>query len=249
MTLVIDGNVLLMTSVMVWRKNRNLSVSYFILLQIFKYLKLFKPDKIYIATDAGGSWRKAVYPEYKANRKDFRASFPDINWDEIFGEYGELLNNIQSFTPMKVIHIPHIEGDDVISYICRYEKDPITIVSKDKDLKQLLSLPHVSLYLVKPKNKSVLLERDDDGTLDEKIKSGDVSDNIPKAETLPEIIRNEILVDLFNLPKTLELTIKNCIDSIKKPEEDGTFLKIYKFKFLKKVYNSLLVENQKEKEV
>lgn len=236
MTLVIDGNVLLMTSVMVWRKNRNISISYFILLQIFKYIKLFKPSKIYIAADAGGSWRKAIYPEYKANRKDFRASFPDINWNEVFEEYGMLLNNIQSFTPIKVVHIHNIEGDDVISYICRYEKDSITIVSKDKDLKQLLILPYVSLYLVKPKNKSTLLEQDDEDTLEEKIKLGDVSDNIPKADTLPTMIRNELLVDLFNLPKTLELTIKNYIDSIKKSEEDGTFLKIYPFKFLKKCY-------------
>jgi hypothetical protein len=160
----------------------------------------------------------------------------------VFKEYNTLLNNIQSFTPINVVHIKNVEGDDIISYICRYNKEDTTIVTKDKDLKQLLIFPHVSLYLVKPKNKSVLLEKDDEDTLDDKIKKGDVSDNIPKAKTFPEAIRNEVLVDLLNIPKTVDSSIKQQINSIVKNEEDGTFMKIYPYKFLNKVYNLLAKE-------
>jgi hypothetical protein len=225
-----------MTSVMVWRKNRKIPISYFILLQVFKYIKQFKPDKIFIAADGGSSWRKAIYPEYKANRKGFRDSFPDIDWNQVFADYNTLLQNIQSFTPIAVVHIPNIEGDDIISYICRYCPTETVVVSKDHDIQQLLALPYVSLYLVKPKNKSELLTGKTNDVLDDKIKNGDVSDNIPKAESFSEAVRNEVLVDLFNLPKTIDLTIKNHIESIKKAEDDGTFQTIYKFKFLNEVY-------------
>ena len=189
------------------------------------------------------SWRKAIYPEYKANRKGFRDSFPDIDWNQVFADYTTLLQNIQSFTPITVVHIPHIEGDDVISYVCRYYQNETVVVSKDHDIQQLLALPHVSLWLVRPKNKSELLKGEAGDILDDKIKNGDVSDNIPKAESFSEAVRNEVLVDLFNLPKTIELTIKNHIDSVKKSEEDGTFLSIYKFKFLNQVY-PLLVKKE-----
>jgi len=238
-TLVIDGNVLLMSSVMVWRKRKYIPISYFLLLQVFRYVNQFKPDKVYIAVDGGGSWRKLIYPYYKANRKSFRESFPDVNWDAVFKEYDTLLQNLQRFTPFIVIKIEGLEGDDIISYICRYEKDAqIVIVSKDKDLKQLLVLPHVSLYLVKPKKKSEPIRSDDNNTVEQKIANGDVSDNIPKARSLEEAIRNEILVDLLNLPKTIDITIKRYLDNVKKDESlYSQFVDVYKYKFLQKYTN------------
>jgi 5'-3' exonuclease len=240
MTLVLDGNELFMKAVFVWRKNRKISLSYFFLLQLFKYIKLIKADKIYIVADGGSSWRKGIYPEYKANRKERRDAHTDINWDTVFAEYTQILQNIQAFTPMHTIRIHNIEGDDIISYLCRYSGDEVTVVSQDRDIQQLLILPGIKIYsprkqdFITPSAKTALIA-------DTKMRQGDVSDNIPKANSLKDLIRNQILIDLINLPTAVDSTIRNRVTTLKKDKRNySLFLQKYPYKFLKKVYNILV---------
>ena len=226
--LIIDGNIFLMSSVFAHRKNKKISISYLVLLQLFKYVKEFKPDKIYLVADKSSSWRKEIYPEYKANRKPFRDSFPDINWDKVFKEYNKLLNNIQSFTPIYVIQIEHIEGDDIVSYLCRYVSGEKIIVSKDKDLSQLLVLPGVKM--VYPKKKIEVIDKLEKDVVAEKIKKGDVSDNIKGAKTFVEAVRNELLIDLLNIPPLIDSTIRTYLDSIVKTDNKELFCQAYPYR-------------------
>ena len=245
MILIIDCNVLLMSSVFVWRKNKKVPISYFLLLQLFKYVKMFKPESIYVAADKGGSWRKEIYSEYKANRKPFRDSFPDIDWQKVFKEYNTLLNNLQSFTPIKVVQIEHIEGDDVISYICRYMQGKKVIVTKDKDITQLLVLPNVSVVIPAKKGKVNVYNSLENNVVEDKIKNGDKSDNIPKAKSFSQMVRNQILIDLLNLPIIIESTIRAYLDSIIKNPNKKLFCSAYPFKFIPQVYNLLREEKNK----
>jgi len=249
MRLIIDGNVILMTSIFVWRKNRNIPVSYYFCLQLFKYLKKHQPKEVYIVADGGASWRKSIYPEYKANRKPFRESFPDIPWDKIFKEYDKLLRNIQSFTPFKVFKIEHIEGDDIISYLCstKDSNQKAIVVTKDKDLLQLLYLPNVEIHIPQPKGKVKVYNILEEDIVNKKIRLGDKSDNIPKATSFSEVVRNQILVDLMSLPSSILSCISNAENSIRKdPSQYLTFLKVYPYKFLAKVYKDIIKNLSKE---
>jgi len=242
MILVIDGNILLMSSVMVWRHKKKLPLSYFILMQVFKYVKEFHPSEVFIAADGGSSWRKAILPSYKKQRKDFRDLFPDIDWSRVFATYTQLLQDIQELTNIVVVHIPFIEGDDIISYICKYYRKKIIIVSRDKDLKQLLIYPHVSLCYITPrkKKKYEMLTYDDDelGTFSRKTTEGDKSDQIPKATSFPELVRNSIIVDLIHLPVPIELSIQMFLSRVSKNVNKHKFLEKYNFKPIRTMIES-----------
>lgn len=101
--------------------------------------KSYRSGKIIIAADQGSSsFRKAVYPEYKANRKEkyetqteeekekFARFFN--NWEET------LLILAQEFD---VIRFPGVEADDIAGYIVknktRFEFDQIWLASSDRD--------------------------------------------------------------------------------------------------------------------
>jgi len=240
MILIVDGNEMLYKSLFVQRKNSEMPIAYFLLRQLFKYITMFNPDKIYIAADGGKSWRKGIYPEYKANRKVFRDKYEDIAWEDIFENYTTLLEDIQKYSPIYTAHIRNIEGDDIISYVCRYNSEQVTVISQDKDLHQLLLLPNVQIYSTRKKG---FVERDEQIPLivSEKVKKGDKSDNIPKALTFLDTIRNEILVDLINLPISIDAAIRSHLDKIHKDEKNyQTFLTLYQYKFLPEVYNKLI---------
>lgn len=244
--LVIDTNILLMSSVFAWRKRgKRIPLPYFILLQLYKYVKLTAPNKVYITADLGTPWRKILFSGYKEGRKEFKASFKDLNWPEIYQQYNQLLDDIQFTTPMQVVQIDNIEADDIISYLCRYEKGDITIVSKDKDLQQLLILPNVSMIVAKKKGQTTeyvkLDEPEIENIVDVKIKKGDRSDKIPKATSFSEEVRNAVLVDLFNLPKIVDLTIRNDIEQNKNdPADPFKFLEYYPYDSLKQSYQFLV---------
>lgn len=107
--------------------------------------KSYRSGKIIIAADQGSSsFRKAVYPEYKANRKEkyetqteeekekFARFFN--NWEET------LLILAQEFD---VIRFPGVEADDIAGYIVknktRFEFDQIWLASSDRDWDLLVS--------------------------------------------------------------------------------------------------------------
>lgn len=107
--------------------------------------KSYRSGKIIIAADQGSSsFRKAVYPEYKANRKEkyetqteeekekFARFFN--NWEET------LLILAQEFD---VIRFPGVEADDIAGYIVknktRFDFDQIWLASSDRDWDLLVS--------------------------------------------------------------------------------------------------------------
>jgi len=70
-----------------------------------------------------------------------------------------------------------------------------------------------------------------------KIKKGDTSDNIKRAKTFVEAVRNELLIDLLNIPPLVDSTIRTCLDSIVKTDNKELFCKAYPYKYIEKVYS------------
>jgi len=104
---------------------------------ITSYKAWFPFLKVYLASDSKEkSWRKDIYEKYKGSRK----RDTDIDWDFVYTTYNEFKNEIGN-KGFKVVEIPRIEGDDIISYIVQTSNKEGTsniIVSNDYDIKQLL---------------------------------------------------------------------------------------------------------------
>ncbi|MBL0928141.1 MAG: DNA polymerase I, partial [Phycisphaerales bacterium] len=112
---------------------------------LLKLLRQLKPDYLAVAIDVGKdteTFRSALYPEYKAHREAPPETFgPQV--DRCIG----LLREIG----VPVLAAPGFEADDVIATLATRltGTDPdlkVRIVSKDKDLEQLLAPGRVEMY-------------------------------------------------------------------------------------------------------
>ncbi len=82
------------------------------------------------------SWRKDVFPHYKATRKKIRDKDKETT-DKVFSALREIKNDLKAIFPYYVLHVYGAEGDDVISVLSRYYDEKHVIYSSDKDLWQL----------------------------------------------------------------------------------------------------------------
>jgi DNA polymerase-1 len=195
-----------------------------------------RPKAIYIAWEGGGSQkRRALYSEYKMNRKPeklnrfYEDDIPDN--DENKKHQIITLLSMLKHVPVCQLYISECEGDDVIAYLTTGPlkgKEKI-IVSSDKDMYQLLDEStkiynlHKKTYMgtpdvveefrIQPKNFAIA-----------KALCGDVSDNIPGIKGLGFKTVTKILPFLSTESDILlEDIIKYCHSHI---EESKTFSKI-----------------------
>jgi 5'-3' exonuclease len=115
--------------------------------------KSYKASHVIIAGDQGSSsYRKAIYPEYKQNRKDKFAEQTDAEkaaFELFFEDFTKTLEHIQENTKFPVIKFQGVEADDIAAYIVGKKSklpiDDIWLVSSDKDW-DLLVQPGVSRF-------------------------------------------------------------------------------------------------------
>lgn len=140
-------------------------------------------EKVVVATDAK-SWRRGVFPHYKAGRKAGRDKSP-YDWNEIFASFGRIRDEIRDNFPYKVIHVEGAEADDIIAWVCRYESlSQILILSGDKDFVQLQNIPGVKQY--DPVNKKYVTTNNPETYLLEHILRGDSGDGVPNVLSDPD---------------------------------------------------------------
>jgi len=106
----------------------------------------FKPQKIVVAWEGGGSVRRRnIDPNYKEgrrpiklNRSDYYKDIPDTS--ENRNNQLKLLIEILYETPVTQIYVSDCEADDVISYLTKTKQNNTKkiIVTSDKDYYQLL---------------------------------------------------------------------------------------------------------------
>lgn len=156
-----------------------------------------------VACLEGRSWRKDLYPKYKANRTATRdARTPQqIEDDKAFFEtIDDFSTFLKNHTNVSVLHAKNAEADDFIArWIQLHPEDQHVIISTDADFQQLLQ-KNVKIYngvtgwlysldgvidkdgkpAVRSNNKQ-LAKPDPEWLLFEKIMRGDASDNIMSA--------------------------------------------------------------------
>lgn len=134
-----------------------------------------------IAADSS-SWRRQAFPYYKANRRKSRDA-SDMDWGTVFDAFAKVREELKENFPYRVIHVDGAEADDIIGVLVHKfgvefgNAEKITIVSGDKDFKQLHGYCNVEQY--DPTRKRVLTCTDADEFLREHIIRGDTGDGIP----------------------------------------------------------------------
>lgn len=137
-----------------------------------------KYGEMVICCDGPNSWRKSVFPYYKANRRKAKKA-STINWERIYALVDQLKADLDEYFPYKVVEVEGAEGDDVIAALAiasPYNK-PVLIISGDKDFIQLQNSFNVEQY--DPIRKRVITHNNPEKYLQEHIFKGDMVDGIP----------------------------------------------------------------------
>jgi len=153
-------------------------VRHMILSSLLMYKQKFGREygELVICCDSPKSWRKDVFPFYKANRKSYREN-SDFDWKKIFLILNKIRDELRESFPYRVIEVDGAEADDIIGQFSLNAKQPVLILSSDKDFIQLQKNPNVKQYSII--QKKYLNGINPDTYLKEHIIKGDRGDGIP----------------------------------------------------------------------
>lgn len=139
-----------------------------------------KPNKIIFAIEGMGNWRKEIYKDYKAKRKDARDK-SIIDFDTFFPILEHFINNLgRMFSNIYVLRVDNSEADDVIAVLTELfvqnKNNEIELISTDRDFIQLQIYKNFRQFnpIKREYIKSINPKKD----LEVKILTGDSSDNI-----------------------------------------------------------------------
>jgi len=146
-----------------------------------------KHGKMVIACDSY-SWRKDVFPEYKAARKANRAT-DKHDWPLIFDLIESTLDDLRENFPYAVIKIDSAEADDIIGTLTVHKADfggeDVVIISADKDFIQLQQYGHVEQW--SPMFNKMIKEDNPRRYLFEHLLKGDSGDGVPNANSHDDV--------------------------------------------------------------
>jgi len=159
--------------------------TYVFLKMLLQLIRDWSPDYLALIMEGGDAeldFRRQIYPDYKANR----SSQPDD-----FRPQVERIKSLTLAVGIPVLHVPGFEADDLMATLASRtegEEDlEVSLVSSDKDLRQLISGERVCL--LNPRTGIVLdafgLADEHGYTPEESLEiqtlTGDTTDNIPGA--------------------------------------------------------------------
>ena len=196
MAILVDANQIAISHLMVRNKIEdgiNIdSIRKSIVRVIARIGKRFGADygKVILCYDDKNYWRREIFPFYKKNRKQERAT-SKYDWDEVFSVLNKIRDEIKSNLPYHVIQVQGAEADDVIASLCihnskRETPEPTLILSADKDFIQLHKYDFVSQY--DPIRNRWIENANPIQYLQEHIVRGDRSDGIPNILTCDDAI-------------------------------------------------------------
>ena len=120
------------------------------------------------------SWRKTLFPHYKACRKEKQS---DFDWKQLYAFLEIVKNELKQNFPYAVHSISETEADDIIAVLAKSTplNEKTLIVSNDGDFNQLIS-DNIHQYC--PRSKLLKYDPDENGLFFHVI-SGDPGDGIP----------------------------------------------------------------------
>lgn len=154
-------------------------IRHLVLNNLRSYRKRFKKKygELVICTDFHSSWRKEIFPFYKASRRKAREK-STTDWSNLFEIVDKITDELGEIFPYKIIRVSHAEADDVIATLTynKYANDKVLIISSDKDFVQL---HQKNVNQFSPRLNKMLVEKNPNTYIKEHIIKGDVGDGIP----------------------------------------------------------------------
>jgi 5'-3' exonuclease len=148
--------------------------------------KSYKAGTIIVCADGGSTYRKEIYPEYKANRKERFADQTEQEAKEFemfMAEFSDTLTLIRQKYP--VFHFRGVEADDIAAYITKeIEYDECWLISSDKDWDLLIN-DKVSRFSTVTRKETTVHNWDEhydfeiEDFISYKCLTGDKGDNVP----------------------------------------------------------------------
>lgn len=193
------------------------------------YRQTFSYDygELVICCDARRSWRKDVFPYYKASRSAGRESTKQyVNWDVAFEAMGTIAQELDESFPYRVIQVEGAEGDDIIATLCLYlyhnedthiergvltEPERVLILSSDNDFKQLQILGNVDQWSYR--TGKWIVENRPDLYLQRKILQGDRKDGVPNVLSDDDVFVTEKRQKPLKETKITTLLETDSVDS------------------------------------
>jgi len=153
-------------------------VRHMILNSVRMYRSQFTEEygEVVLAYDSKHYWRRDFFPNYKASRRKGREK-SDLDWDAIFEVLNKIKAEFKDNLPYKYLEVYGAEADDIIATLVKNKKEPIMIVSGDKDFIQLQKYSDVKQY--SPILKKYVNGYNPDTYIKEHILKGDTSDGVP----------------------------------------------------------------------
>ena len=143
-------------------------------LRIYRTKFVGEYGELILCCDDRKTWRKDIFPNYKASRKKSRAA-TSIDWENLYVCLNQLKEELTEWFPYKLIQVEKAEADDIIAVLVGLANERTLILSSDKDFVQLHQF-NVRQY--SPMQKK-FVEGDAKWNLHEKIIKGDVGDGVP----------------------------------------------------------------------
>lgn len=153
---------------------------------IRKYRLQFKEEygEIVLCVDDKYSWRRDLFPYYKASRRKSREE-SELNWEELFKHINAVKEDIIEHFPYQVIQAKGAEADDIIGCVIHEygtpmwdgESEKFLILSSDKDYIQLHEYANVDQYA--PVQKMYVRHSNPSQYLTEHVIKGDRGDGVP----------------------------------------------------------------------
>ena len=183
------GNLLIVDGLNVafrWKHQNILDFKYDYIRTIESLAKSYKAGTIIVCADGGSSYRKDIYPEYKANRKERYAEQTEQEAKEFemfMAEFQDTLTLIKEKYP--VFHFRGVEADDIAAYITKnFDFDDCWLISSDKDWDLLIN-DKVSRFSTVTRKETTVHNWDEhyDFEIEDyitfKCLTGDKGDNVP----------------------------------------------------------------------
>lgn len=171
---------------------------------LLKVVRDYDPDQFIVVFDAKGpTFRHDLYAEYKANR----AKMPDDLVEQI-----PLIKQVVHGFRFSTLEIEGYEADDIIATVVRHYRNkdiPVTIVSGDKDLMQLIGQNVTMLDTMKDRvfDLDAVAERfggGPDKVVEVQALAGDSSDNVPGVPGIGEKTARDLIERFGTLENLLE---------------------------------------------
>jgi 5'-3' exonuclease len=177
------------------KRDKTVIDEYFVRHMILNSLRLYNQQfktyygEMIICCDTKDTWRKKTFPYYKAKRHEDKEESP-IDWSMIYHTMDGMISDLKQFFPYKVLKVDDCEADDILGILAANLKEPMVIVSGDKDMGQLLRYPNVK-QLFHPITKKFIEIKDPASYLKELIIRGDKTDGVPNILSDDDTFVNE----------------------------------------------------------